>query len=169
MSIDVTAQTRIARPRRDVARFAMDAANDPIWIGGIIEARALTAPPMGQGAQVERVATFLGKRIEYVNEVIEFESDHLMVMRSIKGPFPMTITYRFDDDADDAEGGDDGGADADGAGATRAFIRVQGEAGGFYRLARPLLARAVRRSITGDLANLKDLLESGADRDASAA
>jgi hypothetical protein len=41
-------------------------------------------------------------------------------------------------------------------------IRVQGESGGFYSLAAPLMSRAVKRNITGDLAALKRLLESSA-------
>ena len=89
-----------------------------------MEAKALTEPPVGKGTQVERIATFLGKRIVYVNEVVEFDSRTLLVMQSIKGPFPMTVSYRFED----------------GASGSLARIRVQGEAGGFYRLAAPLLS-----------------------------
>ena len=56
----------------------------------------------------------------------------------------MRVTYAFDD----------------AGGATRASIRVQGDASGFYRLAAPLLSRAVKRSITKDLRNLKKIMES---------
>ena len=145
--MDVTAETFINRPRGDVASFAMNADNDPIWIGGIVEAKMLTDPPTAKGTKVERIARFLGRRIEYVNEVVEYDPKGLLVMRSIKGPFPMTITYQFEE----------------AAGGTLARIRVQGEAGGFYRLAAPVLSRAVKRSITNDLGTLKDLLESEAD------
>ena len=65
MPIDVSAETTIARPRDEVAAFAMDAANDPVWISGVIEAKMLTPPPPATGSQVTRVATFLGRRIEY--------------------------------------------------------------------------------------------------------
>lgn len=121
MAIDVKAEVLIGRPRDDVAGFAMDADNDPIWIGGITEARTLTDPPMAKGTKVQRIASFLGKRIEYVNEVVEYDPKSLLVMRSIKGPFPMIITYDF--------------AESDGGALAR--IRVQGEAGGFYTLAAP--------------------------------
>ena len=108
----------------------------------------LTDPPLSQGTQVERVATFLGKRIEYVNEVVQYDSQGFLVMRSVKGPFPMTISYEFEE------------TDA----GTLARIQVQGEASGFYKLATPVLSRAVKRSITNDLKTLKHLLESKADR-----
>lgn len=147
VSIDVKTEVVIDRPKKEVASFAMNPDNDPVWIGGIIEARSLTAPPIGKGAQVQRVATFLGKRIEYVNEVTEFDPAGLLVMRSVKGPFPMTIRYEFND----APQG------------TVARIEIQGESGGFYRLAGPVLSRTIKRSVTNDLETLKDLLESGAD------
>ena len=43
---------------------------------------------------------------------------------------------------------------------TEVSVRVEGDAGRFYALARPLLGLAVRRSITRDLRNLKQVLES---------
>ena len=55
----------------------------------------------------------------------------------------MTVTYEFED----ADGG------------TRVRIRTEGDASGFYRIAGPLLARAVKRGVEGDLARLKALLE----------
>jgi hypothetical protein len=36
VAVDVTAEAVIARPRKDVVAFAMDPANDPAWIGGVI-------------------------------------------------------------------------------------------------------------------------------------
>ena len=148
MSIDVKAEIVINRSREDVASFAMNSDNDPIWIGGIVESKMLTDSPLGKGTNVSRVAKFLGKRIEYINEIIEYDPAGLLVMRSIKGPFPMTIRYQFED----ASGG------------TLARIHVQGESSGFYKLAAPLLARAVKGNVKNDLETLKDLLESKMDR-----
>jgi len=148
MPIDVKAEVVINRAREDVASYAMNPDNDPIWIGGIKEARMLTEPPLAQGTQVERVAKFLGKRIEYVLEVVEHDPKALLAMRSVKAPFPMEVTYEFEE----------------AAGGTLARIRVQGEARGFYKLGGPLMSWAVRRNITKDLKALKGLLESGADK-----
>jgi uncharacterized membrane protein len=44
-------------------------------------------------------------------------------------------------------------------GDTEVSVRVEGDAGRFYALAAPLLGLAVRRSITRDLRNLKQVLE----------
>ena len=63
MAVDVQAEVLISRSREDVAAFATNPVNDPVWISGIVEAKRLTETPVGEGTQVERVAPFLGKRI----------------------------------------------------------------------------------------------------------
>jgi uncharacterized protein YndB with AHSA1/START domain len=145
MSTHVEAETTIRQDREKVAAYAMDPRNDRSWIGGLTDVNVLTDGPVGNGTQVERVAQFLGRRIEYVNEIVEHVPPERLVMRSVKAPFPMTVSYEF--------------LPVDGG--TRVRIRVEGDAGGFYRLAGPLLSRSVKRSVSGDLARLKGVLESG--------
>ncbi len=143
MSIDVTAEIKIGRARGEVAIYATDASNDPLWIGGVVESGVLSDGPLRQGTRVARAAKFLGRRIQYVNEVTEYDPGVRLVMKSVAGPFPMTVSYEFEE----AEGG------------TLARIHVCGEAEGFFKLAAPVLAGFVRRSITRDLKTLKRLLE----------
>jgi uncharacterized membrane protein len=143
MPVDVTATATIDRPRQEVAAYLRDPANDISWIGGLRSARLLTPGPVAVGSRVERVASFLGRRVEYVNEITELTADRL-AMRSVRSPFPMQVTY--------------GHRNAGGA-ATEVSVRVEGDAGRFYALAAPLLGPAVRRSITRDLRNLKRVLE----------
>src|SRR5215210_4019258 len=119
MALDVQVETVVARPREDVAAYVFDWRNDTEWIGGISEARLLGDGRLGVGSRVARVAKFLGKRIEYVNEVSELEPARRLVMRSVKGPFPMRVTYEVED-----------------AGArTRVRLRNEGDASRAYRLA----------------------------------
>lgn len=136
--MDVTAETTIARPRDEVAAYVADARNDPVWIGGISQVEVLDE------RRVRRVASFLGKRIDYVNEIVAHEPGVRLEMRTVSGPFPMHIVYAF--------------ADAPG-GATRFTNRVRGDATGFFRLAAPVMSRAVRRSIQQDADRLRDVLE----------
>ena len=147
--MDVTAEVLIQRNREEVARYAINPENDPVWIGGIVEATLLGDPPLRNGSQVQRVAKFLGRRIEYVLEVTELEPEGRLRMKSVKGPFPMDVNYQFQER--------DGG--------TLARIRVQGDAGGFYKLAAPLMARMVKRNITKNLEALKALMEAQPDRE----
>ncbi len=145
-AIDVTAATAIAAPRGQVARYVMDHRNDPTWIGGVSESELLGEPPIAVGSRVRRVASFMGKRIEYVNEVTRLEPGTVLEMRSVKSPFPMVVTYAFED----VEGG------------TRASVRVQGDPSALYRIAGPLLARQVRRSEQRDLDTVRTILERDA-------
>jgi hypothetical protein len=142
MAIDVTAESTIARGREYVAAFAMEAENDTRWIGGISSARRLTQGPTAIGTRVERVAHFLGRRVEYVMEVVELEPSERIVMRSIRSPFPMQVTYSFED------------ADA------ATVARVEGGPEGFYRIAGGLMAPAVKRNIQADVKRLKQIMES---------
>ena len=144
MKSDITAEVRVARPPGEVAAYMTDPANDPEWIGGVSEARLEGDPPVRPGSRVARVAGFLGKRIEYVNEVLALDAEHLD-MRSVVAPFPMHITYSFVPDGGDG---------------TTVRNRVRGESGGFFALLGPLLAPMVRRSVQKDLERLRDVLEA---------
>ena len=146
MAIDVRAEVQIARTREDVAAYVVNPENDALWIGGIKSARMLTEPPVGVGTRVARVASFMGKRIEYTPEVVAYEANSLLTMRTDK-PFDMLISYEFEESG----------------GGTLARIRIQGGGSGFFRLAAPLLGPAVKRNIKSDLRNLKAILEAVPD------
>jgi hypothetical protein len=141
--MDVTIDQTIRRPRSEVAAYVMDHRNDTTWIGGIRRSELLGEPPLREGSDVLRVASFLGRTIEYVLRVDRLRPGEELAMRSARAPFPMTVVYGF--------------ADADGG--TRVSIRVGGEPRGWYRIGERLLADRSRRSIAKDLERLRDLLE----------
>ena len=147
MSLDVTRQRVIPLPPRQVAAYAMDWRHDHEWTQGIRSAeltRAGEDGAFGAGAEVTRTAYFLGKRIDYVLRVEEYAPPTVLDMRSVAGPMPMHVTYRFDEHPD----------------GTLASIRVRGDASGYYRLAGPLMTRTVRRNIRKDLRDLERRLTS---------
>lgn len=127
-----------------MAAYVIDNRNDPIWIGGISESELEGDPPIRVGSRVRRVATFLGKRIEYVNEVEELDPGTRLEMRSVNSPFATRVTHEF--------------ADRESMG-TVARIRVQRDPSMLYRLGGPVMRRQVYRSIARDLATLKSLIE----------
>ena len=138
MSIDVTAEVQVARERDAVAAYMTDPANDAEWIGGVREARLLDDPPLAEGSRVARVAKVLGRRVEYVTRVERLEPGRTLDMRSVEGPFPMRITYTFED--------------RDGGTVVRNRVR-----GGGIRLVAPL----VRRNVQRDLERVRERLEAG--------
>ena len=66
----------------------------------------------------------------------------------------MSFEHAFGDSADRGYRRTDGGS-------TRFTQNFEAEVGGFFRLAEPLVGRAIRRQIEADMATLKDLLEAG--------
>jgi hypothetical protein len=139
--IDVRVERVIPVPPERVAAYAMDWRHDHEWTQGIRRAE-LTRPAeggvFGQGAEVTRTAQFLGRRIDYVLRVEEHEPPALLDMRSVAGPFPMHVTYRFDPHPS----------------GTLASIRVRGDAAALYRVAGPMLALKVRSDLRKDLRSL---------------
>lgn len=146
MPVDVLTETEIARPRDAVAAYAGNPDNAPEWYENIASVRRLTEPPLGVGSKLEFVANFLGRTLSYTYEVVEYGPER-MVMRTAQGPFPMETTYTWDPID---------------AGHTRMTLRNRGEPSGFAKVAAPMMAAAMRRANTKDLARLKQLLEARA-------
>lgn len=139
--MDVRAERVIPLPLERVAEYAMDWRHDVEWTQGIKQAELTTPAPgggFGVGAEVTRTAYFLGKRIDYVLRVQAHEPPSLLDMKSVAGPFPMHVTYRFN-------GHPDG---------TLASIQIRGDAGGYYRLAGPIMGLLVRSNLRKDLRDL---------------
>lgn len=91
------------------------------------------------------MAQFLGRRLAYTYEVVNLVPGERLVMRTAQGPFPMETTYTWTATAE---------------GSTRMSLRNRGEPSGFSSVAAPVMAAAMRRANTKDLARLKGLLES---------
>jgi hypothetical protein len=144
MAVDVQTETRIARPRTEVAAFAGDPQNATAWYSNIRQARWLTPPPVAVGSRIAFVARFLGRTLTYTYEVVEAVPGERLVMRTAEGPFPMETTYTWEDATPEG---------------TRMTLRNRGEPSGFAKAAAPVLAVAMRRAMTEDLHRLRTLLE----------
>ncbi len=145
MPIDVLTEISIARPRGEVAAYAMDPDNAPSWYVNIEAVEWKSARPLAVGSQVAFVAHFLGRRLAYTYQLVELTPGEKLVMQTAEGPFPMQTTYTFETLADDQ---------------TRMTLRNRGEPSGFSKLAAPVIAAAMRRATQKDLQRLKGLLES---------
>ena len=145
MNVDVVTTIVIARPRAVVSEFAADPDRAPAWYQNIKAVEWATPPPLAVGSRIAFIAHFLGRRLSYTYEVVEWRPAERFVMRTVDGPFPMETTYLWDD----AEGG-----------ATRMTLRNKGTPQGFSFWLAPVIGAAVRRANRKDLAALKALLES---------
>ena len=145
MSVDVLTEIEIARPRGEVAAYAVEPDNATSWYANIKAVEWKSARPLVAGSRIAFVAKFLGRRLEYTYEVIDFVAGVRFVMKTAKGPFPMETTYTWDDTV---------------SGGTRMTLRNRGEPTGFSKVAAPIMAGAMRRANRSDLARLKALLEA---------
>ncbi len=127
-----------------MAAYAADPTNAPNWYVNITSIEWKTVPEIRLGARVAFVAKFLGRRLAYTYEIVEYVPGTSMVMRTADGPFPMETTYQWETIAE---------------GATRMTLRNRGAPAGFSRLFAPFMGAAMRRANRKDLARLKALLE----------
>ncbi len=140
------AQTKIStvinRPVEEVFAVLSNPENSPKWISGIIEVKKTSEGPIGVGTTWRTVRTFLGQRMEEESEFTEYEPNWRFATKSKAGPIPAKSQATFES----VEGG------------TR--VDVEGELGGFFKLAEPLLMKMLKRQVEADLANLKNLMEA---------
>jgi uncharacterized protein YndB with AHSA1/START domain len=143
--VDVLTDIVIRRPIAEVAAYVADPSNAPEWYVNIISVDWKTEPPIAIGSRVAFAARFRGRQLAYTYEVLEYVPGERLVMSTAQGPFPMETTYTWE------SAGESG---------TRLTLRNRGEPSGFSKMAAPLMAGAMRRANTKDLARLKALLES---------
>ena len=143
MGVDVVTSTVIDRPIAEVAAFAADPDNAPQWYRNIDSVEWKSARPLRIGSRVAFVARFLGRRLEYTYEIVEF-SDERVVMRTQQGPFPMETTYTWQPMSPSS---------------TRMTLRNRGRPVGFSTLMGAMMKPAMRRANRQDLGALKALLE----------
>lgn len=143
MAVDVEVATVIARPVAEVAAYAGDPGNAPEWYANIRSVEWRTEPPVRVGSELDFVATFLGRRLAYTYRVVELVEGERLVMETAQGPFPMRTTYTWETVA----------------GGTRMTLRNTGSPRGFGKVSAPVMAAAMKRATTKDLARLKALLE----------
>ena len=138
--------TVINRPVEEVFAFVSNYENLPKWNSLSSEVKKTSEGPIGVGTTYRTVVKFLGQRIEGETEVTEYEPNRSCAHKAKSGPFPVENRLTFER----VEGG------------TRVSLMTEGEPGGFFKLAEPLLVSMLKRQFEGDFANLKDLMEANA-------
>ena len=105
--------------------------------------------PLRVGSRATLIANFLGRRLQYTYEIVEFVPGGRLVMRTAEGPFPMETIYTWESIDSDA---------------TRMRLRNRGRPSGFAAWMTPLMSIAMRRANRKDLALLKQLLNPTGDQ-----
>jgi len=132
----------VNRPPEEVFAYATDPANLPEWQASALEARV--DGPMQAGATGTVVRKLLGRRMETTVRFDEYEVPRKFALQATSGPVHFRVQQTFEPEGE----------------GTRVSIVMEGEPGGFFKLAEPLVERALRREIEGNYATLKDILEA---------
>ena len=141
--IDVTVETRIARPVHDVFAYATDPELLPSWQTNTVSARREDDGPYGVGSRLREVHRAPGgKELESVVEVVEYVPDRVFALEVKEGtPIHAHLTF------EPAGGG------------TRMRFRAHGRLSGPTRIMEPLFARMLRKQFDRHVATLKHVLE----------
>lgn len=140
----IGASVLIDRPVDEVFTYVVDPNNTAQWAGPVVEAKQTSPGPVGLGTTSSRLTQFLGRTMEAAYEITEFEPNNLYADKTTSGPVPIGARIHF--------------VPVDGG--TKVTIEGQLEAGGFFRIAEPIMARMARRQVATDVQTLKDLLEA---------
>lgn len=136
----------INRPIEEVFAFISNPENLPRWRAATLEVKRISSEPLGVGSLARGRFTFLGRPFEGNLEIIAREPHRSYATRMTEGPFPLEARYTLKP------------VDC----ATQLTLLVQGEPGGFFKLAEPLVVSMAKRSYESDLHNLKEMLEAQA-------
>jgi carbon monoxide dehydrogenase subunit G len=134
----------INRPLDEVFASLADLESNVKWRSGTVEAQQTSTGPIGVGTTYRMVNSVFGRRLEGEAEVTEFEPNRKFVTKTRSG-YSIEAERIFEP----VEGG------------TRVTFVVKADLAGFFQLAEPLVAGMGKRRLEGDVADLKDLIESG--------
>ena len=144
-SVNVSTEIIIQRPLDQVARYASNPENATQWYANIKSVEWKTSKEIRVGSKIEFIAQFLGKRLIYTYEIVEFIPDQKFVMRTAHGPFPMETTYLWRS----LSGSE-----------TKMTLINRGTPSGFSKFMAPFMSFAMRSANLKDLKRIKHILES---------
>jgi uncharacterized protein YndB with AHSA1/START domain len=143
--VNVITKTTISSSIEKVFEYAADPSNAPEWYVNIDAAEWQTEEIVEKGSRIAFKASFLGRKLAYVYEIVEFEPGHKMIMRTVDGPFPMETTYIWK---------------ALNANSTVMTLQNSGEPKGFSKIFSPFVAPMMKIANKKDLRRIKKILEN---------
>ena len=139
----------ITRPVREVFDFLMLAENQPRWDSSMLECAQIGDGTVTVGTRYRGASKILGRRIEWVTEVVELVPGVRAVSRSVAGPLSFTVSYEVS-------------ASPAGTALRYRLAADSGLDGAFGRAMEPIVQRAQTKVVRANLGTLASLLEQNA-------
>lgn len=141
--INIEKSIHINRPIADVFAFLTDFANDAKWQGDLVRSEKTSPGPMAVGSTGLYVQKVMGKEIKNDVTVTVYEPPERFGMKTTSGPVQFEINASLEEMG----------------GGTHLTMNLNGEPGGFFKLAEGLLKGELEKSLDRDFAKLKGILE----------
>src|SRR6516165_4254087 len=139
----------IARPPGEVFDFLMLAENQPRWDSSMLECAQIGDGTVTVGTRYRGASKILGRRIEWVTEVVELVPGVRAASRSVAGPLSFTVSYEVS-------------ASPAGTALRYRLAADSGLDGAFGRAMEPIVQRAQTKVVRANLGTLASLLEQNA-------
>ena len=134
----------IERPVEDVFSFISNFENESEWCEEVVRTQKTSDGPIGVGSTFTDHVEFLGRTMKSSYEILAYDLNKTVSIKTSSGPVPFVATYSFND--------------ADGV--TKLAILAKAEPRGLFKLATPIIRRQLGKQWDRNFANLKRLLES---------
>lgn len=135
----------IEKPILEVANYASNPENAPLWYDNIQSAIWVHGDSLDLGNKVAFVANFLGKEMRYTYEFTKIIDGKKLVMQTSEGPFPMKTIYQWEPISENQ---------------TKMTLINSGEPTGFSKIMAPFMSRMMRKANKKDLSKIKVILET---------
>ncbi|MFC0274500.1 SRPBCC family protein [Metabacillus herbersteinensis] len=142
--VDVNTKIKIRCSIDKVSEYATNPDHAPEWYANISSVEWQTITPLTIGSLIAFKAQFLGRKLAYVYEIVEFLPSQKLVMRTANGPFPMETIYTWESIEDEI---------------TQMTLRNKGNPTGFSKLLTPFMTSMMKRANMKDLKKIKNILE----------
>jgi len=137
----------INRPVEQVFAFLANPENIPQWQSGATESTLISPGALGVGTRFSEVIRIMGRSINVICEITEYEVSRKMGFRSISdAPIQFAGSFTFESQN----------------GSTRLNFAGISSLKGVWRLVEPLMAGEAKRELEGELKTIKGVLEAAA-------
>jgi len=147
-TINVKQNIFIDLPAEEIFAYISNLENLVDWSSTVIALRKASPGTIQVGATFLSTIRFLSKWLSLTFEIVEYEPDRYLAIKSTSGVSPCLFCYQLDP-------GEEGGTSLS---QEMTIHHVEG----FVELALPVVESAVRRQLEYDLFTLKEMLESRA-------
>jgi carbon monoxide dehydrogenase subunit G len=139
----VDKSVHIDKPAADVFSFVSDFANDAKWQSGVVRSEQTSAGPLGKGTTGQTVQKFMGRELKNDLEVTTFDPPKRFGAKTTSGPVQFEVMCTLEEMG----------------GGTHMTVHMEGEPGGFFKVAEGMVKNELNKSLDTDLAKLKQMLE----------